>query len=388
VMLYSRKNIIVLAKVIVPLLILCPFRWGLLGIVSIGPPKRACENMKALNAYVNTGGDPSAYRSRTPLITCAVESSNYEIVSRLIDLGVDIESLKKSSLVYFLRPPVDTGTTPLYAAAREGNLILVQLLVEQGADPTKEGSSWADSPFNIAVENGHASVVHYLLETKGTAISLNQYVIEKTARKGHTEVLSVLVESGLWKNNKGEYSEALAFAAQGEYLDTMKFLLSVGADIDGGKVATPPMYWAAIQENFEIAEYLINNGADVNAITPRKSETPVSCAAEFGHPEILEFLVAHGARVDVIDDWGNTPLHYAVSPVFERPIESSQRHKVIEILLKNDIDINQKNNEGKTALDLAQQRNRPEIVDWLTELGATTGISVNRSNFDGGMSDQ
>ena len=130
----------------------------------------------------------------------------------------------------------------------------------------------------------------------------------------------------------------------------------------------------AVKENFEIAEYLIENGANVNMVHPRKAETPVSASSEFGHHEFLLFLVDHGADVHVSDDWGNTPLHYAISPAFDRRISPSDRHKVVQILLENDVDINKKNNEGKTALDLAIQTEQSKIIDWLTELGADRSL--------------
>jgi len=60
----------------------------------------------------------------------------------------------------------------------------------------------------------------------------------------------------------------------------------------------------------EIAELLIENGADVNARGFLGTATLHSAALD-GHKEIVELLIAKGANVNVKDDGGKTPLDYA-----------------------------------------------------------------------------
>lgn len=88
----SVRRWIVSIVLIVLALIFYRFRWGILGFVNIMPLPETCENIKVLNAYLNAGGNPSAYVGRIPLIMCAAERGSYDIVSRLIDLGVDVDS--------------------------------------------------------------------------------------------------------------------------------------------------------------------------------------------------------------------------------------------------------------------------------------------------------
>ena len=59
----------------------------------------------------------------------------------------------------------------------------------------------------------------------------------------------------------------------------------------------------------EIAELLIDKGADVNASSG--GETPLHEAALFGHKEIVELLIGKGADLNAKDEDGDTPLDFA-----------------------------------------------------------------------------
>ena len=47
--------------------------------------------------------------------------------------------------------------------------------------------------------------------------------------------------------------------------------------------------------NEKLAEWLINEGADVNT-KGKKGRTPMDCAQDSGHTEIVELLRKHGAK--------------------------------------------------------------------------------------------
>ena len=66
-----------------------------------------------------------------------------------------------------------------------------------------------------------------------------------------------------------------------------------------------------MQENYEICERLIIAKADVNETDLRKKTPLLKSARHNAHSAILELLLKAGARPDIADEEGNTPLHFA-----------------------------------------------------------------------------
>jgi ankyrin repeat protein len=83
-----------------------------------------------------------------------------------------------------------------------------------------------------------------------------------------------------------------------------------------------------------------------------------------GKREIVELLIQNGANVNIQRDHSGgswTPLLMACH---------HGNKEIVELLLANGAELNIKNAAGKTALDLASQRNHTEIVELLKKHGA------------------
>ena len=68
------------------------------------------------------------------------------------------------------------------------------------------------------------------------------------------------------------------------------------------------LFIASTYGYFEIAKYLIDNGADVNA-SNNFSSTPLHQASVSGDFEIVKYLVENDADVNAPDNDGETPLY-------------------------------------------------------------------------------
>ena len=69
----------------------------------------------------------------------------------------------------------------------------------------------------------------------------------------------------------------------------------------------------------------------------------------------------------VIDESGNTPLHYAV--LFCRDND----YEVVQFFISRGADIHAKNRIGNTPLNFAKNRRLAEVVEYLESIGAQSG---------------
>ncbi|KAJ7542520.1 hypothetical protein O6H91_10G109700 [Diphasiastrum complanatum] len=69
---------------------------------------------------------------------------------------------------------------------------------------------------------------------------------------------------------------------------------------------------AAANGNFEIVQYLISAGADVN-ISNSEGNTPLHWAALNGHVQVVQELISRGANVSALNSHERTPLDEAIS---------------------------------------------------------------------------
>jgi hypothetical protein len=76
-------------------------------------------------------------------------------------------------------------------------------------------------------------------------------------------------------------------------------------------------------------------------------------AAENGNVDIVIMLLKKGARADVKNKVGGTPLMWAA--VYGN-------HQVVETLLDHHADPASKDEDGMTALDWAKRNNRPKVI--------------------------
>ena len=116
---------------------------------------------------------------------------------------------------------------------------------------------------------------------------------------------------------------------------------------------------AARNGNVEDVRRLLRAGADVES-KDYWEMTPLSRAATWGHPGVVEFLVNEGgADVESKDGGGRTPLSRA----------ATWGHlDVVEFLVREGgADVASKDSRGETALDLAREQAAVEKQPWETE---------------------
>jgi uncharacterized protein len=176
----------------------------------------------------------------------------------------------------------EAGRTPLAAAAANGHLAIVNLLLQHGADANSEGKDGnvTKTALNFASAKGHTLVVKVLLERKAS----------------------------LKANSVGE--TALFEAVDGGYGDTVKCLLDHGAEANSPNPDGEPVLFTAAQKHSDLVPVLVGGGADVN-VTNKLGSTALMLSAYYGNTDSVLALLTKGARVSMKNQQGMTALQIA-----------------------------------------------------------------------------
>jgi ankyrin repeat protein len=164
---------------------------------------------------------------RSPLMIAALRG-NDEIARILIDHGANIFDQD-----FY-------GTTVAGLAASNGHCALMQLLIENGVDPTG-GSDSCWSPFESAILTGHEKVVELLIQRINFAdlpLRPDSLLID-AIEFGYRGIARMLIEKGydLSSQNR-EGSTALHWAAFSDWEDIVRLMLERGADISVRSTST------------------------------------------------------------------------------------------------------------------------------------------------------
>ena len=111
----------------------------------------------------------------------------------------------------------------------------------------------------------------------------------------------------------------LGFASFFGHLHLVKMLLEKGADTNiqsNNNLNVAPIHSACSSSNYEIAQFLILNGANVNA-RQLQGYTPLHTAAHNGNSELVKLLLDNGADPEATTDDGKTPYSLAIEKGFK-----------------------------------------------------------------------
>ena len=117
------------------------------------------------------------------------------------------------------------------------------------------------------------------------------------SQRGQDEVVSYVLSIGAQPNSATDLGTALGIAARGNHTGIVAALLAAGADpnLPGGEDKVMPLHQAAERGAIESARLLLDNGADVNAVTLRFGWPAIHYAQLKDRTEMVAFLREMGA---------------------------------------------------------------------------------------------
>lgn len=326
------------------------------------------------------------------------------------------------------KPPAKS----LYETAEAGNVEEVKRLITEGADVNVIDQEDKMTPLCAAAGEGHAEVVRVLLANRAKVNMGDSYgytPLYYAIWSNDEETVRTLVLRGadVKKHPPDEidYYTPLVYAIWEDHARIVKTLLDAGADIHSkDESGFNPLYWAAVTSGKEVFDLiltkgdyedtiylaacrgqlervktLIEAGTDVNA----KDEfgcTPLQWAVLADSPAVAEFLVAKGADVNVQDKNGFAPISVApgrntiqflISQGADVNVKNTMNGATrlhnecaigntttVECLLAAGADVNAKTKRGTTPLHRAALLGHKDTVKFLIERGANINASDNQ----------
>ncbi|XP_018099069.1 poly [ADP-ribose] polymerase tankyrase-1 isoform X3 [Xenopus laevis] len=261
-------------------------------------------------------------RHSTPL-HFAAGYNRVSVVEYLLHHGADVHAKDKGGLV------------PLHNACSYGHYEVAELLVRHGAS-VNVADLWKFTPLHEAAAKGKYEICKLLLKHGADPTKKNRdgNTPLDLVKDGDTDIQDLL---------RGD--AALLDAAKKGCLARVQKLCTqenINCRDTQGRNSTP-LHLAAGYNNLEVAEYLLEHGADVNA-QDKGGLIPLHNAASYGHVDIAALLIKYNTCVNATDKWAFTPLHEAAQ---------KGRTQLCALLLAHGADPTMKNQESQTPLDLA-----------------------------------
>ena len=329
------------------------------------------DDLQAAQALIRNGAkvNVSTRYGVTPLYL-ACENGNAAMIDVLLRAGADPNSANPG------------GETALMTASRTGRLDAVKLLIDRGAAVNAKESVRGQTALMWAVLENHPDVVKFLL-AHGADVDTQTNTVIPDGITGVAEAKSADIGAhgpGIYRARAvptpSGAMTALLFAAREGNLEMARILVDAGAAIERASAnGTRPLAVAIVNNHIELAMFLVERGADVNATDNFYKRTALFAAVEMRNldfaqntappvpdardpMDLIKMLLARGANPNA--QVNTTPIrgfmqgnaswtNFDGQTAFVRAALAGDI-TLMKLLLQYGADPNKKTLEGATAL--------------------------------------
>jgi|GEM_PF-3361116 ankyrin repeat protein len=217
---------------------------------------------RGLSPELDTG-DPFA---PMPILRYCVQHDREELARLVLEQGARVDRVDEQ------------GQGLVHEAVGVGSAKLVRLLAQFGADinlDTLDRGDGQRAPLHLACDQGNLEVVETLLELGADVTATNwrgESGLHIAAFAKHPEVIAALLgQDGIDVDlERGDGKTALHLAADRRQTDAVALLLRAGAEVNPrDEDGWTPLSYACARGDSDITELLLANGADRYATTAR-----------------------------------------------------------------------------------------------------------------------
>ena len=266
------------------------------------------------------------------------------------------------------------GSTPLQWAVYEGNVAEVKRLLRAGAD-VSIANNYGATPMSLAAEVGNADILAVLLEAGANVESPNadgQTALLAVSRTGNVKAAELLLAAGAKVDAREHFGgqTPLMWASARRHPEMMQLLMAKGADVNARSAVRDyqrhvtaegrpksldsggltPLLYAARENCAACIDVLLKNGADINLPDPDDA-SPLLVAIMNANWDLAQHLIEAGADVNQWDIYGEAPLFTAIN-------------------LRNRLD------GGHASIDPTNKTNGLAIVKLLLDRGANPNMQL------------
>lgn len=241
-----------------------------------------------------------------------------------------------------------------------------------------------------AITDDQELIINCLVKNQDISPKVAQFIVSKvsdTNRKDRSGMsilhyansrtwVKTILEKGADINIKSNYKQQTSLhLSYSKPIEVAEYLIKNGADINAvdadGKTPLHLVFDSFIsvekptKEQIALVKIFIQNGAKINPSI--KTEKGKTLLHQTKSAKLAEFIINQGVDVKAKDEDGNTPLHFAVF------IKNNQ---LANLLIRNQADLNLKNKKGETPLNIAigHRVYNPQIAKILINNGADVNI--------------
>jgi ankyrin repeat protein len=296
-------------------------------------------------------------KSGRGIIHQAVLSRNISIVESFLGKGANLSLID------------DDGRTALHLAANIAERSIAEALLERAFALSLDSlldteDAEGNTALHLATESGDVEVISLLADQGADLSHLNkagQLPLHIAAMYGYEKVVSFLLKIGSPIKTDNNQPSPLHLASAWGWSTVAKRLVRAGAAIEGrDNKGRTPIYLAASNGSKVMAELLLSFGAKA-AVCDNDGITPLHIAALKGWEPVVALLLDAGADVNAKEKkHGQTILHFAA-------ISKNPSDTLVQCLLDAKADITQKCDNGNTPLAAAQESGNTLIAELLSK---------------------
>ena len=245
----------------------------------------------------------------------------------------------------------------IFTACEKGNVKIVEHLLRKDPGVVRARDQWHSTALHRAAFGGNTQIVELLLNAGADIDAESQHGLTplfSAVHNAQVQVVRLLIARGAKVDPKLDTGESpLHISARGF---RAKVFYERGAGED----------WAP-QQMVEIAQALLDAGADVNALA-KGGTSPLHIAARYGNKAMVELLLARGASVNAEDRSGSLPLHY-LADSSEENVSEANLVETAKVLLAHGARVSQRDQFGSTPLEDAVKAGKKDVARLLQRSG-------------------